>query len=468
MENQNQPEDQKLQTKNELFANKNSETKKTLQKKKQKINENILVKGLIVIVLILIMLIPTPFILNLIKERKERKEIVINEVGAKFGTEQTLYGPFIKVPYKIIDPDKKIKIDYVYLSPNKLSIMGNLDALPKYRGIFDVMLYQAKMNISADFNYKNLIEADNDINYEWEKAKIVFGISDSNGLNENLNFIIKGKTYLAEVDGTIDTGEKISSKDSEEPIQIKWIDEFAVPVNLADTNNIKIEIPLSVKGMNSLNFLPISKNTKISLQTDIKDLKFDGNESPIVKNINNKTKKIEWTVPARKSEEILKSTNNLQKAKFWVQIIQPNDEYGKTNRVAKYSILFIGLTFVTFFFIEIINKLKIHPIQYILVGLALTVFYLLLLSLSEYIGFNKSYIISATATELLICWFIKGIVKNTKIMGGVFIVLTLLYGYIFIIIQLDELALLAGSIGLFIIIGLLMYFSRKIEIKIVE
>ena len=426
-------------------------------------------KGLITIGLILAMLIPTPFIINLINERQERQQSVVNEVGSKYGENQTLYGPFIKLPYQITDSAKSTSTRILYISPKELNIGGDLDAFKKKRSLYNVLLYQAKLNVNADFDEDSFSNLDNRYNYLWDKAELIFSISDINGLEDNINAKINGVSLPFEVKNSIDVGEtqfinyiESSLSQAVPPLSVE---EFSIPLNLSMNKKINASFPLSVKGANKLNFLPISKKTQIKLNSNIEDLKFDGSNLPVSSDSENQASNrlIVWKIPSRNISQVWNSTLDFGKNKFGVELIQPNDEYGKTNRVAKYSILFIGLTFLMFFFVEIINKLRIHPIQYVLVGLALTVFYLLLLSISEYTGFNIAYLISALATVLLITWFVQKIVKSFKIISLIFIVLICLYSYIFVIIQLDELALLAGSIGLFVILGLLMYFSQKIE-----
>ncbi len=148
---------------------------------------------------------------------------------------------------------------------------------------------------------------------------------------------------------------------------------------------------------------------------------------------------------------------------FGIDLLLPVDNYQKTTRSIKYAILFICFTFLVFFFIEVLNRVFIHPVQYILVGIALIVFFTLLLSVSEHLPFNLAYILSAIATLMLIALYIKAILKNTKLTILISSILFLLYSFIFIIIQLQDYALLIGSIGIFLILALVMYYSRKID-----
>ena len=154
---------------------------------------------------------------------------------------------------------------------------------------------------------------------------------------------------------------------------------------------------------------------------------------------------------------------SISDSSFGIDLILPVDNYQKSYRSIRYAILFIAFTFLVFFFIEVLNKLFIHPIQYILVGMALVVFYTLLLSISEHLNFNLAFLVSALATLLLIAGYVKAILKSKALTYFIVAVLTILYSFIFIIIQLQDFALLIGSIGIFIILGLTMYYSRKID-----
>lgn len=154
---------------------------------------------------------------------------------------------------------------------------------------------------------------------------------------------------------------------------------------------------------------------------------------------------------------------NIDNSSFGVNFKIPVEQYQQSMRSAKYAILIILLTFGVIFFTEIMNKPRIHALQYLLVGLALCLFYSLLLSFSEHIGFNPAYLLSATLTIILVGGYMFGITKRKKpslIMSGL---LGVLYLYIFVLIQLETFALLTGSLGLFIILAMVMYFSKKID-----
>ncbi len=149
--------------------------------------------------------------------------------------------------------------------------------------------------------------------------------------------------------------------------------------------------------------------------------------------------------------------------RFGVNLLRPVDEYQKSMRSAKYAILFISLTFLVFFFVETLNRKRIHPIQYLLVGLALCIFYALLVAISEQLNFNLAFIVSSIAVTVLITLYCHSIFKQQKLTLFIGLLLVMLYGFVFTLLQLQDYALLIGSIGLFGILAVVMYFSRKID-----
>jgi inner membrane protein len=161
--------------------------------------------------------------------------------------------------------------------------------------------------------------------------------------------------------------------------------------------------------------------------------------------------------------EVAPAKNDLSASSFGANLYVPVNNYQKTTRSIKYAVLCILLTFAAFFLIETTNNKSVHPFQYGLIGLALILFYTLLLSFSEYISFNLSYAIAAVCTIGLITWFVKGILSSARLSAVLSSVLVLLYIYIFTILQLQDYSLLFGSIGLFIALAVIMYFSRKLQ-----
>jgi inner membrane protein len=210
----------------------------------------------------------------------------------------------------------------------------------------------------------------------------------------------------------------------------------------------------------------MGKVTDINMNSNWSNPSFNGAFLPDTHKVDHNGFVANWNVLHlnRNFPQIWTSSHQtIEGSAFGVDLLLPVDNYQKSYRAIRYAILFIGFTFLVFFFIEVLNKIFIHPVQYILVGIALIVFYTLLLAISEHIRFNYAFVLSAVATLLLIGGYIRAILKSWKLTGLITGILSVLYSFIFVIIQLQDYALLIGSIGVFIILALTMYFSRKID-----
>jgi len=242
-------------------------------------------------------------------------------------------------------------------------------------------------------------------------------------------------------------------------------DAFIAPVNVSPEGAISFSSQLQFNGSHELLFTPVGKETTVKLSSPWKEPSFTGVQLPEYQ-ITRDGFSASWKSLShtRSYPQLWKETSyDLTNASFGTGLFIPVNGYQKTMRSVKYAILCIVLTFAAFFIIEMVNKKSVHPIQYALVGAALLLFYTLLLSFSEYIGFNIAYILATVATVGLIGWFIKGVLSSGRLSWLLSLLLVLLYGYIFTILQLQDYSLLLGSIGLFITLGVIMHYSRKIQ-----
>jgi inner membrane protein len=222
---------------------------------------------------------------------------------------------------------------------------------------------------------------------------------------------------------------------------------------------------VSINGSEQLLFTPVGKETTVTLSSPWRDPSFTGDQLPDHR-ISDSGFVATWKNLGHSHNfpQAWKDENfDIQASSFGADLFIPVNSYQKTMRSIKYAILCILLTFAAFFIIETVNKRSVHPFQYALIGLALILFYTLLLSFSEYIGFNIAYIIASLATVGLIAWFVKGLLQSSKPTSVLSVVLVLLYSYIFTILQLQDYSLLLGSIGLFLTLGVIMHFSKKIQ-----
>jgi inner membrane protein len=423
------------------------------------IRNSITIKLISIGILILIMLIPTSMIESLIRERQYTMESSISEVSSKWGYAQTITGPVLSVPYKSYQKDQKGTVveilNYAHFLPDKLDINAKLLPEMRYRGIYEVVVYNSKLNFSGSFSSIKLKDwniPENLIN--WKDAFVSIGIPDMRG--------IENKVSLNWNEKKLPLNPGIDSKDlMESGISVK------IPLSEKDSSQIyNFSFVISLNGSEDLNFIPLGKETNVQLESSWTTPSFDGAFLPDQRDISAKGFKAKWNVlhlNRNYPQQWRNSEYNVTSSGFGVKLLVPVDEYQKTTRSAKYAVMIIALTFILFFFSEVLNKKRIHPIQYLLVGIALCIFYTLLLSLSEHINFNLAYIISSIAVIGLITVYSLSIFNNKRMSGLMCLILVILYAFVFTILQLEDYALLMGSIGLFIVLAVIMYLSRKIN-----
>jgi inner membrane protein len=225
-------------------------------------------------------------------------------------------------------------------------------------------------------------------------------------------------------------------------------------------------LQLKLKGSERLFFTPVARETEVQLAASFPNPSFDGKFLPVASTLSDTGFKAQWKV-LHFTRDVPQSWTNqkveMENHEFGVQLLQGVDSYSKTMRSVKYALLFISLTFFLFFFIELLKKTSVHPLQYILVGFALSIFYTLLLSIGEYTGFTIAYLVATVATVGLITFYTKSVFGQWPVAIALFVFLTALYSFIYILIQLQDGALLFGSIGLFVLLSIVMYYSRKVD-----
>ncbi len=420
-------------------------------------SNKILIKGAITAALIGMMMIPTVFISDLVQERKARNETVVEEVDSRWALAQTLSGPYIFLPYRVNTIDatgKPVVISYhLLILPENKQVAGKINHEIRERSIYKVLLYRASLTDQGNFVFSLPKEVTAD-QVQWSDARICFGISDFKGIEEK--FVIRFNGSDDELSPGLPVGD-ISEKGLSAPIILSSAD-LGKPLNY--------QMNIKIKGSEMFHFVPLSGNSHYSLISDWPSPSFDGSNLPSERNVTKTGFTADWNFNKANLPfgTVLTDFKFDQSAlAFGVTMIEPADQYAKTNRSIKYAILIIGLTFSLFFIIELMQRKPIHPVQYVLIGLALVIFYSLLLAISEFLDFDYAYLIASTGTILLIGLYAKAHFKSWRSSGIFTGVLTLLYGFIFVLIRLEDTALLVGSIGLFIILALTMYGSKKVN-----
>ncbi len=414
-----------------------------------------LLKGLLIAGLILLLMIPAWFVKDLVQEREARQQEAFTEVSSKWAGKQNFTGPILVIPYnepvKLTNGTTGTQKKYAYLLPDKLSIAATVNPEKKYRGIYEVMLYTAQLNIQGSFSPATLhtlqLPAEAIL---WKEAYVCATLTDAKGLKEQVSL---------QWNDTVVTLEPTSLRNN--ILQ----EGFAAPVTISPERAISFSGKVVLNGSQQLLFTPLGKETTVTMASAWPDPSFTGSQLPLHQ-ITENGFEATWKSfsHSRNFPQVWKDQNvSFSSADFGTELFIPVNTYQKTMRSVKYAMLCIILTFAAFFLIETIHKKAVHPFQYCLIGLALLLFYTLLLSIGEYTGFNIAYSIASLATILLIAWFVKGILQSGKLTTILSVVLALLYSYVFSILQLQDYSLLLGSIGLFLTLAAIMNFSKKIQ-----
>jgi inner membrane protein len=448
------------------------------------IQESIMVKLFSIGFLILILLIPSAWIEDLIYERQLRADQVIDEVADKWSAPQTISGPVLIIPFRkqvIIDRGKDGKeitehIEKAFFLPDQLNITGNVTPQILHRGIFDAVVYESSLKVDASFttpDFKALAIPEEMV--LWKDAYLVLGIGDLRGISDNPVFTAGDQPLSAEPSNNIGVSVSRGTKTDtytesyEKPLSPARSSNGIVtklPWENAESFSGKVNIKLNLKGSRRLNFIPAGKTTTVDLAGPWNNPSFDGEFLPAKRDITESGFSASWKVLHFNrpfSQQWAGSNQELSGADFGVKLLIPVDQYQKSIRTSKYGVLVILLTFMALFLVEITQKIRIHPFQYILIGAALTIYYTLLLSFSEHVGYNIAYIVSSLATVLLISAYSSTFFRSMRMTMLFSILLLIFYAFIYVIILQQDFSLLLGSIGLFLIVGTLMYFSRKVS-----
>ena len=408
-------------------------------------------------ILILLLLIPAGLIRNLIYERQSRRDSVVREISDKWGDSQTITGPFITVPFKryFKDSDGKTQynLNYLHVLPETLEVAGDIKPEVRYRSLFEAVLYNVNLQFSGNFKLPPQSQLNIDQNnILWDKAYLSLGITDMRGIQDKIVISFNGTTY-----------------DANPGLKTTDLADAGVGTllrRLTPNEPNKFSFALNLNGSDQISLIPVGETNTLKIVSKWPSPSFNGAFLPANREVRNDGFSANWKILHlnRNYPQFWEGAQyKVLPSAFGLQLRLTADIYQKSTRLAKYAIMFLAFTFAAFFFSEIINKRRVHPIQYILIGLAILIFYTLVLSLSEHMHFNFAYILSALAVTLMISGYAKAIVANPKFAFTIFGLLTILYSYLFIVLQLEDYALIMGSIGLLVILAIVMYMTRKIN-----
>jgi len=433
-----------------------------------------------VAVLILLLLIPLDMVRSVLRERLGRRNEAVTDITSSWGRDQKLVGPVLIVPYRYAakswreQPGAGGKFENVevvdmvtanaYFLPTNLVISGDVQPMQLRRGIYQAVVYTGKLQFTWEFarpDFSRLrVKAEEVL---WEDAMVAFAIPDLRGVKEALHLKWGEKSY------PLSPGGKLGGFQSGVQSGI-----FAAVGDVRGGETpIPFQLDLSLNGSGGLNFAPLGAQTRVTLASPWADPSFFGTFLPAERKVTRDGFEATWQVSyygrnfpqqwTSQTPEPCLTPSGVEASLFGVNFLSGIDAYRNTERAIKYGALFIVLIFAAFFLFELLAALRIPAFKYAIVGAALCLFYLGLLSLSEFIPFGLAYLASAGSTTLLICFHSARMLKSG---GRTFIVAGLLagiYGFLYVALQLQDYALLLGTGGLFAVLAAVIWFTRKID-----
>ncbi len=423
-------------------------------------------------VLGLLLLIPLTMVGSLMSERLARRNGAIREITSTWGDAQVIFGPVLMVPYRFTQ--KSLKDEVVngrvqkvevtetaearaFFLPSTLKIEGRLAPSMLHRGIYEAVVYSGTIRIAGSFARPSFDDLKADLQQVfWERAEVEISISDLRGAKESLQIKI-GDSVVPLVPGSSLAGFTGGIHAS-----VKGVAQ--------EKETIPFETALTFNGSRSLRFAPVGVNNDVQLASSWPDPGFQGAFLPAERKVGPEGFSAHWQVsyygrsyPQQWTERNPIATAAVTDSLFGVDLVSVVDSYRFVERSIKYGVLLIALMFISFFLFEVMSTVRIHPFQYALVGAALCLFYLALLALSEVTHFGAAYLIAAAAATLMIALYgakaLQGGHRAVILAAG----LSIAYGFMFVILRLQDYSLLIGTVGLFLVLGLIMYVTRNLN-----
>ncbi|MDD3815645.1 MAG: cell envelope integrity protein CreD [Desulfocapsaceae bacterium] len=436
------------------------------------ISNNQLTKIIMIGFLAMLLQIPISMISSTVRERQVRSHQAMEEVASKWGREQQLIGPIITVPYEIEVTQKEVTqyndttlgksktvtvVEYANFLPEELKIDAKTENLLRHRGIFEIPVYRMNLTMNGQFTKPDFSEFKvQPTKILWDQARLILLITDPRAItnqaaitwnNEKLAFEPGGKET-----NSMGRGIQISLKEK----------------LTADSSTFSCK--LTIQGSTGVFFAPLGRTTEAALESNWSDPSFQGNWLPTEQSTDQNGFRATWQISSlgRNFSQSWVDTDTSKSPvacmdTFGVKFIQPVDTYSMAQRSIKYQLLFLALTFITLWLFEVLAKVRLHALQYLLIGAGMCLFYLLELSLAEQLGFFLAYLLAASSVILLVSCYCIAILKSPKRSAIVGAFISLLYGYLYTLLINQDYALLAGSIGLFLLLGTVMYLTRKID-----
>jgi inner membrane protein len=417
-------------------------------------------KALIIGAIILLLLVPLTMLRELVSERTMRRDEAYTTVAQGWGGDQVLAGPVLIIPTeRVIEADGRTRIDRsdIYVLPATLDadVTLTMESEPRSVGIYAVPVYLSHVHLGGSFDFAAArpLLGRSEVTYLWDEARIRLPLSDVRSLRE---------MQVAQLDGA-------ALKFRPATLSVSSVDAPIMAGVVRNAVPVRFTLDLVLAGSRSFSIQPFGSTTTVTLKSNWPHPSFRGAFLPVERSIADSGFEARWQIlelnrPYGQAwEGNWLSPEALDASTFGVGLYQAVDVYQRGERAIKYALLFIALTFLTFFAWERVSGLRIHLLQYLLVGLALSVFYLLLVALSEHVKFGVAYLIAAAALVLLIAIYLGGALHSRHrgiVAGGV---MSAVYGLLYMLVLSEDYALLLGAIILFAALAGVMLATRRVD-----
>ncbi|HEY5623973.1 MAG TPA: cell envelope integrity protein CreD [Gammaproteobacteria bacterium] len=418
-------------------------------------------KAIFIAALILALLIPVKMIEGVVDERAWSMAAAVDDIAGAWGGDQIIGGPILVVPFRYTTMRGGVSAsvrDELYVLPTELAYTGDVTTEIRYRGIYEVPVYTAQLTITGTLPAVNVELDYDDVAIDWEHVTLVLPISDARSVRQAVELVVEDVTADFEPGGTPVAG---------------FGQQLSVPYAALGLDRLDVDrafsFELTLSGLGGLGFLPLGDTTSVELSSAWPSPSFAGAYLPESREVSDAGFSASWNVlhlgrgyPSRWYRSLY-SPHSIESSAFGVDLIVPAGVYQSSARAAKYAILFIGLSFLIYFVFELSTEIRLHPLQYLLVGLANCMFYLLLLAVSEHTGFAIAYFLSAVASTALVAAYSSAVLGVRDRVVPVVVALATMYIYLFVTLRAENYALLSGTFILFVVLAFFMFATRRVD-----
>lgn len=408
--------------------------------KENTFGRSMLKKGVFILLAVLVLQIPILLVNFLISEREELSAKTETEVSKQWAGVQDIYPPSLKIPYQSKEVNSKgetlLKDAVRVVEPEVAKVTGDVSVTTLHRSIYDVPVYRADLGITGHFEL-----SDDDFAVYKDKLYMYISLGEMRGLEDNITASVNGREYQFEL---ADDGLRIELDTA----------------GFAAGSSIDYSIDIRTKGAKSLRFRPEAAAFNVDIRSDHPSPSFGGAFLPNERDVTDEGFEAQWTVTEM-------NTFGEYDPVFYVDLMVPVSQYQQTGRATKYSFLIILLVFAAIYLVETITRQEVNYIQYIVTGFSLCLFYMLLLSISEYMAFGWAYLIASGMTVTALGGYFIGFLRS-RIAVFCTASVAVLYAFIYLLLNLETGSLLVGSLALFVILSLIMYFTRNNHISVAE